>query len=282
MTSKSILFLLALILLFSSTQLTQANNSPFKPVTVSFPSGKLTLQGVIYHPVGKGPFPAVLYNHGSAPGMLNGQASDILGPLYASRGWVFFMPYRRGQGLSAAAGPYIMDEVSAAEKKGGSKAASANLKRLLTTDHLEDQLSGLAWLKKANFVSAHQIAAAGNSFGGIETVLGASTGSYCAAINASGAAQSWKDAPEIRDIMLNAVRNSKAPIFFFQAENDFDLSPSQVLSDAMKDAGKIYQLKFYPRFGKSKKEGHSFAYLGSTIWAEDAFAFLDKHCRNGK
>ena len=37
---------------------------------VTFPSGKITLRGVIYRPEGAGPFPAVLYNHGSAPGIL--------------------------------------------------------------------------------------------------------------------------------------------------------------------------------------------------------------------
>src|ERR1700675_4744180 len=65
---------------------------------VSFPSGKLTLQGVLYKPEGTGPFPAVVYNHGSAPGMLSKEAFEGLGPVFASHGWVFFGPYRRGQG----------------------------------------------------------------------------------------------------------------------------------------------------------------------------------------
>src|SRR3977135_4651324 len=39
-------------------------------------------------------------------------------------------------------------------------------------------------------------------------------------------AQSWAQSPELQSVMLRAVRNSKAPIFFFQAKNDYDLSPS--------------------------------------------------------
>src|SRR5215831_17782639 len=39
--------------------------------TVTFRSGELTLKGSLYRPQGSGPFPAVLYNHGSAPGMLS-------------------------------------------------------------------------------------------------------------------------------------------------------------------------------------------------------------------
>jgi carboxymethylenebutenolidase len=73
----------------------------------------------LYKPDGAGPFPAVVYNHGSAPGMLCQQAFEALGPIFVKRGWVFFGPYRRGQGLSAAAGPYIQDQIRAAEKRGG-------------------------------------------------------------------------------------------------------------------------------------------------------------------
>ena len=74
---------------------------------VTFPSGNLVLHGVLYLPDGPGPFPAVVYNHGSAGGMLSKMAFDSLGPVFAAHGWVFFGPYRRGQGLSASAGKYI-------------------------------------------------------------------------------------------------------------------------------------------------------------------------------
>lgn len=245
---------------------------------VTFQNGNLSLHGVLYKPKGSGPFPAVLYNHGSAPGMLNSQASNLLGPLFARHGWVFFMPYRRGQGLSESAGPYILDEIKKSRKVGGAQAATATMIKLLITDHLDDQLAALRWLRKTNFVVADRIAVAGNSFGGIETVLGAEKGTYCAAIDASGAAESWKDAPAIRAVMIKAVRNANAPIFFFQAANDFDLSPSRVLSTEMKKAGKQYEIKIYPPFGDSTKKGHSFAYLGRKIWADDVFAFLKKHC----
>ena len=154
--------------------------SPSPGEVVSFPSGNLTLSGLIYKPSGPGPFPAVLADHGSAPGMLNNQAFDAIGPRFAARGWVFFAPYRRGQGLSASAGPYVMDAIEAATKKGGVAAGSAAMVSLLQTDHLADQLAALSWLRKASFVRVDQIAAAGNSFGGIETVLGVEREAYCA------------------------------------------------------------------------------------------------------
>jgi carboxymethylenebutenolidase len=246
--------------------------------TVTFPSGEITLHGVVYKPEGTGPFPAVIYNHGSAPGMMSKEAFASLGPVFTSHGWVFFGPYRRGQGLSATAGPYIGDQIAAAEKAGGVSAAAATMVRLLETDHLDDQLGALAWLRKQSFVQPNRIAVAGNSFGGIETVLGVERGGYCAGIDSAGGAQSWAQAPELQSLMTRAVRNAKAPIFFFQAANDFDLSPSKTLSAEMNEAGKTYKLKIYPPYGDSPRDGHSFGYFGSGVWAEDVFEFLNQHC----
>jgi dienelactone hydrolase len=245
---------------------------------VMFTSGELTLHGALYKPEGSGPFPAVLYNHGSAPGMLSKEAFDALGPVFAKMGWIFFGPYRRGQGLSASAGNYIGDEVAAATKAGGVASGAATMVHLLETDHLNDQLAALAWLRKQKYVDTNRIAVAGNSFGGIEAVLGAERASYCAAIDSAGGAQSWAQAPELQSLMMRSVRNSGAPIFFFQAENDYDLSPSRVLSAAMKDVGKEFEFKIYPSFGKNVMDGHTFGYFGRSVWADDVFRFLEKHC----
>ena len=246
---------------------------------VTFPSGALTLHGVLYRPDGVGPFPAVVYNHGSAPGMLSKQAFEALGPVFAKNGWVFFGPYRRGQGLSASAGKFIGDEIAAATKTGGTASGAATMVRLLETDHLNDQLAALTWLRAQKFVKPDQIAVAGNSFGGVEAILGAQRGSYCAAIDSAGGAQSWAQAPELQSLMMRSVRNSHAPIFFFQAENDYDLSPSRVLSSTMRDAGKEFELKIYPSFGTSVQDGHTFGYFGSSVWSDDVFRFLNKHCQ---
>src|ERR1700694_3156416 len=99
--------------------------------TVTFPSGEITLHGVLYKPQGTGSFPAVIYNHGSAPGMMSKEAFAARGPVFASHGWILFGPYRRGQGLSASAGPYIGDQISAAEKTGGISVAGGKMVRLL-------------------------------------------------------------------------------------------------------------------------------------------------------
>ncbi len=249
-----------------------------EPEIVYFSNGNITLGGELYKPNGPGPFPAILYNHGSAEGMLSDTAAKAMGPLYASKGWIFFMPYRRGQGLSSKAGPYIGDQIDKAEKKGGKALAAKTMIQLLTTDHLDDQLAAVAWLKGQRFVQAKRIAVAGQSFGGIETILGAEKYPFCAAVDASGGAMSWKVAPALHKILKESVRQSKAPVFFFQAENDFDLGPSNDLYKEMKTVGKSAQIKIYPAYGKTHFDGHSFTWLGNLIWFEDVFAFIQKNC----
>jgi dienelactone hydrolase len=163
-----------------------------------------------------------------------------LGPVFAQRGWIFFAPYRQGQGLSASAGPHIVDEMDEAEKAGGPAARSATMVRLLETDHLNDQLAALARLKESALVKTNRVGVAGNSFGVIQTILGAERGEYCAAIDSAGAAQTWPSSAEIQALMIRSVRNAHAPIFFFQAENDWDLSPSRTLAAVAESAENVY------------------------------------------
>jgi dipeptidyl aminopeptidase/acylaminoacyl peptidase len=245
---------------------------------VTFPRGTLTLSRVLFKPEGAGPFPAVVYNHGSAAGMLSQEAFDTLGPVFLRHGWVFFGPYRRGQGLSAQAGAYIGDEIDKAKKAGGIPVAADTMVRLLETDHLDDQLAALAWLWKQSFVDPRRIAVAGNSFGGVEAVLGVERESYCAAIDSAGGAESWSLAPQLQAAMTRAVRHAKAPIFFLQAQNDWNLEPTKVLSEAMKEGGKPFETHIYPSFGQSHQDGHTFGYFGSAVWEQDVFQFLERHC----
>src|SRR5580693_9929305 len=60
---------------------------------VSFPAGGLTLRGFLYKPSGSGPFPAMIWNHGSEkqPGW-----QPELAAFYNSHGFVFFLPHRHG------------------------------------------------------------------------------------------------------------------------------------------------------------------------------------------
>lgn len=150
--------------------------------------------------------------------------------------------------------------------------------RLLDTEQFADQNVALEWLQRQPFVQLNRIAVAGNSFGGIQAVIGIERANYCAAIDAAGGAESWASAPGLRRLMDDAVRRARAPVLFIQAENDYDLSPSRTLAQSMHDVGRTAELQIYPPFGQSRSDGHSFAWRGSAIWADDVFRFLSTHC----
>lgn len=252
--------------------------------TVAFSSGGKTLHGLLYKPAGKGPFPAVLYNHGGSPGLLSNVAFDAIAPHFVAQGWLFFAPYRRGQGLSAGAGPFVEAEVAAIEKKAGQAAADAAAVRLETGEQLDDQLSALAWLEAQPFVQANRIAVMGNSVGGIQTVLGAERHAYCAAVDLTGAAMSWRGDPALRKALIRAVEGSQTPILFIQAENDYTTAPSKVLYAAARTAHRDARIHIYPPFhggGSGGMQGHSIAWLGVSEWWPEAFGFLETHCRPG-
>ena len=128
------------------------------------------------------------------------------------------------------------------------------------------------------FVDQKRIATGGNSFGGIVTVLGTEHVRYCAAFDAAGGSRSWSRAPQLRSRMIQAARNSQTPTLFFQAANDYTIAPSKTLSNEMLAQGTTAELRVYPAFGNSSAAGHSFAWKGATIWADDVINFLEKHC----
>ena len=260
--------LLAFIALLRS--IGHAQSSP-NPVEVTFPSGNLVLHGFLYKPDGKGPFPAVLWNHGSErrPGWL-----PELAPLFLSRGYAFFIPHRRGHGRSP--GEYVMDALDRANQSGGAQARSRKLVELMDL-HLQDQVAALDYLKSLPEIDKQRIAVAGCSFGGIQTILMAERGlGLRAAVDFAGAAQTWRSAPDLRERMLRAASKSQMPVLFIQAKNDYDVAPSRELAAEMEKSNKPHVLQIFPSFGKSNQEAHEFCIHGGDLWAPQVFSFLDQ------
>jgi dienelactone hydrolase len=241
------------------------------------PSGG-TLRGALYLPAGEGPFPVILYAHGGAAGSWSNTAFEVVAPHFTRRGWAVFAPYRRGQGLSRDAGPYAGDEIAEARSAGGTDRAQERLAGLLAGEHMDDQSQAFAWLSRQPFADRRRIAAMGNSFGGIIALLGSERFELCAAVDAAGGAESWGRSPALRALMTQAAHRARAPVLFIQARNDFDTSPSRILHAAMVRAGKPAELRLYPPFGSTARDGHAFAYEGVSTWAGHAHAFLAGAC----
>jgi carboxymethylenebutenolidase len=249
-----------------------AAQSGIAPEHVRFTSGTLQLSGGLWKPAGRGPFPAVLFNHGSGKDPL--QFAGPMGEQFVAHGYVFFAPYRRGHGDSA--GPYILDLISRETERAGSEAGQQLTMKLLETDHFNDQLAALAWLKRRDDVIATDISVAGHSFGGIQTMLAAEQApGIRAAINFAGAAMSWGNAA-LRERLLRAAAAARVPVLFIQAENDFSTEPSRELCAEMQRKHKACSTRIYPPYQSTAAQAHFFAYKAPAVWEQEVFRFLDQ------
>jgi carboxymethylenebutenolidase len=188
---------------------------------------------------------------------------------YVPNGFVVFVPHRRGQGLSAAAGEYISD----AWNRSGRQPAK--IVELLDAQ-VADVAAAVAFVRRLPYVDGARVALAGCSFGGIQTLLAAERDlGLRAAIDFAGGAIIWARTPPLQERMKRAARAARVPVFFLQAENDFDTAPSRVLSEEMRRAGRPTRMKIFPAKGKTSMEGHSFCQGGpQPPWGSDVLAFL--------
>jgi carboxymethylenebutenolidase len=258
-------------------ELSRQETDPGAPKLVSFPSGDLTLHGFLYKPEGDGPFPAIIWNHGSEK--LPGQQPE-LARFYTKQGFVFFTPHRHGQGRSP--GAYIEDliEKYAATEKNRTSVGKYVVK--LQEEYNQDVVAAVEWLKGQSFVDQRRMVMSGCSYGGTQTLLAAEKGLGLRAFAPfAPAAKSWANT-ELRQRLLEAVRNAKSPLFLIQAKNDFSLGPSEVLGPVIKRKGPPNQAKVYPPYGTTPQEGHyAFATKegGIAIWGSEVLEFFKEASR---
>jgi carboxymethylenebutenolidase len=242
-----------------------------RPELIGFRSGELDLKGFIWKPSGKGPFPALLWNHGSGKSV---GPLDTVAPYFVEKGYSFFVPHRRGQGHSP--GPYIIDELNMSGSRLSGERGRKEIE--LHETHFEDQVAALQYLQAFPDVDKNRIGVMGCSFGGIQTMLAVERGpGYRAAVNFSGAAETWRGSSSLRARLTAAASKATMPVFFLQAENDHDLTPNRVLSEEVRKTGKPVEAKVYPAFGSGPREGHSFCSRGVRIWGPDVLKFIEAH-----
>ena len=242
---------------------------------VSFTNGAIALKGFLYKPKGDGPFPALIWNHGSekSPGW-----QPELAAFYNSKGFVFFIPHRHGHGRSP--GEYIVDVNNRLLEKYKDNEPEAWKQMIPLHDvYNTDVAAAVEWLKARPFVDRNRVIMSGVSYGGIQTLVSAEKGMGVRAfISFAPAAMSWKMIP-LRERLLKAVANAKAPIFLLQASNDYSTGPSEVLGAAIRKKGGLNRAKLYPAFGADDdhQKGHgAFACwdIGTEIWGPDVMAFI--------
>lgn len=238
---------------------------------VSFPSSdaQFQLHGALFVPAGSGPFPAVLWNHGSERCPESYLAGLAL--TFVRMGYVFFAPFREGQGNS----PGVWIQQATLNPPPGTLSADYVVLLLQAEVHNDIQ-AGLVYLQAQPVVDSSRINVMGGSFGGIESIFAAaSVPGFIGAVDCAGAAESWSN-PALRAALLEALGNITIPVDLIQAQNDYDLRPSMALSAQFSALSKPYAVKIYPPYGEGARgqSGHNFCFVGASDWASDALNFL--------
>jgi carboxymethylenebutenolidase len=246
---------------------------------VTFKSHDLTLVGLLFAPDGPGPFPAILWNHGSEKNPGSGPQFDTVARYFVPEGYVVFAPIRRGHGYSQ--GEYIGATLEQIRRVQGRGAAENAMVRLMASEQLEDELAGLSYMMTLKVVDSSRMIVAGCSYGGIETLLAAEgNSSFKGAIAISPAALSWQENPPLQKRLLQGVARINVPVLLIQPAKDASLEPSRVLGAEFKRLQKDFTGKVFPAIGPPEEQLHCFGGAkGTHVWAPDALAFIARVLR---
>jgi carboxymethylenebutenolidase len=246
-----------------------------RPQEVTIQAGQYLLHGCVWTPDGPGPYPVMIFNHGSEKNPVPCGPPD-LAYFYLKTGFAFFTFQRHGHGASP--GEYIVDLQRRAYSAHLSSQSTAQSEAVSLQElYNKDVESAVAWLKEQKWADAQRIAMTGISFGGIQTLLTAEKGLKIRAFLAfAPAAQSWN--PLLAERLKRAVRQARAPIFIIQAQNDYAVEPSKVLGPELEKKGSPNHAKIYPSFGTTTQDGHwrfGSRRDGIAVWSPDVSAFLE-------
>jgi carboxymethylenebutenolidase len=142
-----------------------------------------------------------------------------------------------------------------------------------------DVAAAVDWLQSQPYVDRNRVVMSGVSYGGIQTLISAETiPGIRGFVSFAPAAISWRMIP-LRERLLTAIHNAKAPIFLLQAANDYSTGPTEVLGPVIREKGPPNQAKLYPAFGADDdhRKGHSaFATwnIGIDIWSPEVTNFI--------
>jgi len=203
------------------------------------------------------------------------EAAAKLAPLFTTRGYAFFHPFRRGQGPSSDAAQFLQDRLAREQAANGKEARQALQDTLLQTEQLDDVLAALSVLRATARIDPSRVVLVGNSFGGQLTLLAAAREpTIRAAVTFAAAAGSWSRSGEVRRLLSDAVGRAACPIMLVQWRNDFSIEPSLALGQVHGKVGGGPVVLLYPAVGTSSGDGHNGIYLATAQWQPDVFRFL--------
>jgi len=250
--------------------------APLPYTDIRYQSGGLRIQGYFYQPAGSGPFPTIIYNHGSREANERRPTPFVqIAALYTAAGYAVLVPERRGYGQSD--GPAFSDAV-------GRHVGPELVDRLQA--ETDDVLAAVEYLKTVPAADTSRLGIVGWSLGGIVTLFAiARSHGFRAAIDQAGGVLTWRHSSALQEALTAAARAASCPVLLMDAENDAAPEAQPTLSQVM-DASRLpHRLIMYPPFTPSAPQPHIapghliFSAEGAQIWGRDATAFLDGYLR---
>lgn len=272
--------LAASLVLAAVTGLAQTNAQANAPAgaeytDVFYRSGSLRIEAYLYKPDGAGPFPVVIYNHGSRDGHERDSVPfKYVGSMLTRAGYVVLVPERRGYGKSD--GLTWRDETR--------NDPMRLVPRL--QEEVDDVLAGIDYLRTLPFADTTRMGIMGWSFGGIVTMLATSrSAAFLVAVDQAGGSLSWDGNASVRSALMSAAGKSKTPTLFLVAKNDRTTSAVTTPAGIFEKRGLPNRLVIYDAFnppvaGHADAPGHLiFSMYGASIWESDVVQFLDKYLK---
>lgn len=237
----------------------------------------VTLEMVVFKPQGAGPFPAVLFNHGSTgngdiPAMFKETwTSTLIAHFFNERGWLVAFPQRRGRGKSDG----LYDEGFNANRSAYTCHADVSLAGFDRA--LSDIEAASAALRTRTDVKADQLLIAGVSRGGILSIAAAGTqpDHYVGAINFVGGwlGDACQTAAAVNGSSFRRGAAFGKPTLWLYAERDsfYSMAHSRANFQRFLDAGGHGQFELYD-LGDGRN-GH-FLHAAPAVWQHAVDAYL--------
>ena len=275
--NKSTLLLLASLVVGSVTCAGAAesgNKSIWIPMREA--GKEIKLEATLYKPDGEGPFPVVIFNHGSTGHEGAKSATRTENPvtyskLLAGRGVALLVPMRRGRGKSD--GKYREEDFTCS--RSGARAGIAYASESLDAVY--------EYLRKQPWADMKKVVLAGQSRGGMLSSFYASErpGSVVGVINFVGgwfddSNRSYCAGGDINAALFGQAGGgkSKIPNLFLYGTGDsyYSASSIQKYAPAFKEAGGDVTFKLYEL--SAGVDGHLLFYHYFSRWGKDHEAFL--------
>jgi dienelactone hydrolase len=245
--------------------------------TAFYQSGALRIEAYIYRPAGAGPFPVVIYSHGSRKGYEREERPmAFVGTALAQEGYLVVVPERRGYGKSD--GKTFNEET-------GTDVGPRMIARLEA--EASDVVAGITYAATLDGADVKRLALVGFSQGGSVSLRVASQRpDVRALVDQAGGALTWPRSPDLRRALTEWAKTLKMPLLCMDAANDETTDAVKTVCDAAHRAGAETQVRIYPPFKPASNPediapGHLMFAPGAgvAIWRADAVAFLNAHTR---